>query len=84
MTDQYDEGGVKTALGNHRTALIAVASTFVFGLLFLEARRGVFREPELLAHPPTSAAPLDTPRAVVAVITLLFFVGLFMPTPIAM
>ncbi|MBP6743923.1 hypothetical protein KA344_01770 [bacterium] len=34
MTDQYDEGGVKTALGNHRTALIAVASTFVFGLLF--------------------------------------------------
>ena len=56
----------------------------LFGLLFLEARRGVFREPELLAHPPTSAAPLDTPRAVVAVITLLFFVGLFMPTPIAM
>lgn len=56
----------------------------LFALLFAEARFGVFREPELLAHPPTGAAPLDTPRAAVAVLTLLFFVGLFMPTPIAM
>ncbi|HRG99811.1 MAG TPA: site-2 protease family protein [Polyangiaceae bacterium] len=56
----------------------------LFGLLVAEARRGVFQEPALLAHPPTGAAPLDAPRAVVAVLTLLFFVGLFMPTPIAM
>lgn len=53
-------------------------------LLFVEVRRGVFRDPELLSHPPTAEAPLDPVRAVVAVITLLFFVGLFMPTPIAM
>ena len=56
----------------------------LFALLAVEARRGVFAEPDLLAHPPTGPEPLDRPRAVVAVITLLFFVGLFMPTPIAM
>jgi hypothetical protein len=59
-----------------------------FGLLFaivaLEARRGVFRDPEMLSHPPTSELPLDRARVAVAVVTLLFFVGLFMPTPIAM
>jgi len=52
--------------------------------LAIEARRGVFRDPEMLSHPPTSELPLDRPRVVVAVVTLLFFVGLFMPTPIAM
>lgn len=56
----------------------------LFAILVIEARRGVFRDPEMLSHPPTSELPLDRPRVVVAVVTLLFFVGLFMPTPIAM
>lgn len=53
-------------------------------LVFLEVKRGVFRDPDLLAHPRTSEEPLDLPRKVVAIVTLAFFVGLFMPTPIAM
>jgi hypothetical protein len=56
----------------------------LFGLLYMEIERGVFRDRELLSHPPTSEAPLDVVRTIVAVVTLLFFVGLFMPTPIAM
>lgn len=56
----------------------------LFGLLYMELVRGVFRDRELLSHPPTSEAPLDVGRTIVAVVTLLFFVGLFMPTPIAM
>ena len=56
----------------------------LFGLLGMEVARGALRDKDLLAHPRTSEEPLDRVRVVVAVVTLLFFVGLFMPTPIAM
>jgi len=54
-------------------------------LLVMEARLGALRGASvLLDHPPTGAARLGLGRAVVAVLTLAFFVLLFMPTPIAM
>jgi membrane-associated protease RseP (regulator of RpoE activity) len=52
-------------------------------LLVLERRRGVFRRHGLFDHPPTSPERLDVARTVVAVVTLLLFVALFMPTPFA-
>jgi membrane-associated protease RseP (regulator of RpoE activity) len=54
-------------------------------LLAMEARWGALRKASRVAdHPPTGAQPLDAVRAVVAVVTLAFFVLLFMPTPFAM
>jgi Zn-dependent protease len=53
-------------------------------LLAMEARFGVLRAHSLLDHPPTGAAPLGRGRVIVAVITLAFFVLLFMPTPISL
>ena len=50
----------------------------------MEARFGVLRAHSLLDHPPTGAEPLRRGRATVAVITLAFFVLLFMPTPISL
>jgi membrane-associated protease RseP (regulator of RpoE activity) len=53
-------------------------------LLTMEARWGALRPDSTLAdHPSTGEAPLDRTRAVVAVVTLLFFALLFMPTPIS-
>jgi membrane-associated protease RseP (regulator of RpoE activity) len=68
-------------------------SPFAWGLWFLglavlltmEARGGALRrESTLLDHPPTGAQPLDRTRAVIAVVTLIFFALLFMPTPISL
>lgn len=56
----------------------------LFALFVAELTRGVFRDPDLLSHPRTSDEPLDGPRKAVAILTLAFFVALFMPTPIAM
>jgi membrane-associated protease RseP (regulator of RpoE activity) len=54
-------------------------------LLVMEARLGALRPSSTLVdHPPTGAQPLGVGRAIVAVVTLAFFVLLFMPTPIAM
>jgi membrane-associated protease RseP (regulator of RpoE activity) len=53
-------------------------------LLAMEARGGALSQPNLLDHPATGPAPLGAVRTVIAVVTLLFFVLLFMPTPIAM
>ena len=53
-------------------------------LLAMEARSGVLRSHRLLDHPPTGAAPLDRIRTCIALVTLLFFLLLFMPTPIAL
>jgi membrane-associated protease RseP (regulator of RpoE activity) len=51
-------------------------------LVVMEARWGALRrESTLLDHPPTGAEKLTLGRAVVAAITLAFFVLLFMPTP---
>jgi membrane-associated protease RseP (regulator of RpoE activity) len=53
-------------------------------LLAMEVKGGVLRKHTLLDHPATGAEPLGRGRAIVAIVTLLFFVLLFMPTPIAM
>ena len=51
-------------------------------LLAMEVRWGALRKAStLLDHPPTGAQPLTVGRTVIAVITLLFFLLLFMPTP---
>jgi membrane-associated protease RseP (regulator of RpoE activity) len=53
-------------------------------LLTMEAKWGVLRPHTLLNHPVTGAAPLDRVRKAIAIVTLLFFALLFMPTPFAM
>ncbi len=54
-------------------------------LLVMEARVGALRGMSvLLDHPPTGAQRLGVGRTIVALLTLAFFVLLFMPTPIAM
>jgi membrane-associated protease RseP (regulator of RpoE activity) len=70
---------------DNRSPLLPLA--FFAGLAMLvamEVRGGVLRRHDLLDHPPTAAAPLDRPRAVVAVVTLLIFALLFMPEPFTM
>jgi len=54
-------------------------------LLVMEVRWGSLRsESTLLDHPPTGAEPLGTGRAIVAIVTLAFFLALFMPAPITL
>ncbi len=53
-------------------------------LLAMDVRGGVLRKHSMFDHPPAGNAPLGTPRAVVAVVTLALFVLLFMPTPITL
>jgi membrane-associated protease RseP (regulator of RpoE activity) len=51
-------------------------------LLIMEARWGALHPSSaLLDHPPTGLAPLNFGRSVVAIVTLIFFALLFMPTP---
>jgi membrane-associated protease RseP (regulator of RpoE activity) len=51
-------------------------------LLLMEARWGALQPSSaLLDHPPTGPAPLKFGRSVVAIVTLVFFALLFMPTP---
>jgi hypothetical protein len=52
-------------------------------LLVMERRWGALRPAvSLVDHPPTGGAPLGPVRAAVAIVSLLFFVLLFMPTPL--
>jgi membrane-associated protease RseP (regulator of RpoE activity) len=53
----------------------------LFVLLAMEYVGGTLKPHSLLDHPPTRTEALGPVRTVVAVITLLFFVLLFMPTP---
>jgi membrane-associated protease RseP (regulator of RpoE activity) len=54
-------------------------------LIAMEARWGALRKSSsVLDHPPTGAQPLDLARSIVAIVTLTFFVLLFMPTPFAL
>jgi membrane-associated protease RseP (regulator of RpoE activity) len=53
-------------------------------LLAMEVRGGTLRKHALFDHPPTNSLPLGTTRVVVAIVTLIFFALLFMPTPITM
>jgi membrane-associated protease RseP (regulator of RpoE activity) len=70
---------------DHSSPLLWIAWFSGLGLLVaMEVRSGVLRPHHLVEHPPTGTAPLDPVRAAIAVFTLLFFVLLFMPTPIAL
>jgi len=53
-------------------------------LLAMEVQGGTLRKHTLFEHPPAGDAPLGAARVVIAVITLAFFVLLFMTTPIEM
>jgi len=69
----------------HSSPLLWAAWFLGLGLLLtMEVRSGTLRPHALVDHPPTGAAPLDRGRAVVAIVTLVLFVLLFMPTPIAL
>jgi hypothetical protein len=54
-------------------------------LLVMEARWGALRnDSTLLDHPATGPEPLRPGRVAVAIVTLAFFLLLFMPTPVSM
>lgn len=53
-------------------------------LVAMEIKGGVLRRHDLLDHPPTGSQPLDRTRALVAVLTLVMFILLFMPEPFSM
>ncbi|MBX3190602.1 MAG: site-2 protease family protein [Labilithrix sp.] len=70
---------------DNRSPLLPLA--FFAGLAMLvamEVKGGVLRRHDLLDHPPTGAQPLDRARMIVAIITLVVFVLLFMPEPFTM
>ena len=51
----------------------------------MEAKWGVLRASSaVLDHPPTGPAALNPARVALAIVTLLFFGLLFMPTPFAL
>jgi membrane-associated protease RseP (regulator of RpoE activity) len=99
-TDKLDDGlGVRTRLAaifglvliaamlrDERSIMAWVAWFVGLGvLLLMEARWGSLRASSpLLDHPATGAQPLGRGRAAIAVLTLAFFVLLFMPTPISL
>ncbi len=72
----------------HDHSSVALWSMWFLGLgvlLAMEIRWGALRASSTLVdHPPTGPQPLALGRAVVAIVTLVFFVLLFMPTPIRM
>jgi Zn-dependent protease len=74
------------AWGRERTSPTFWVAWFVgLGiLLVMEVRGGTLRKHTLFDHPPTGPEPLGRARSIVAIVTLLFFVLLFMPTPISM
>jgi membrane-associated protease RseP (regulator of RpoE activity) len=53
-------------------------------LLAMEVRGGTLRKHTLFDHPPTGPEPLGRARSIVAIMTLVFFALLFMPTPMSM
>lgn len=69
----------------YRGIFLWVAWLFGFlVLLVMEFRFGALRDTGHLSHPPTNDEPLGVVRTVVAVVTLAFFVLLFMPVPMSM
>jgi membrane-associated protease RseP (regulator of RpoE activity) len=53
-------------------------------LLSMEVKGGTLRKHALFDHPATGSEPLRLGRVILAIVTLLFFALLFMPTPISM
>jgi membrane-associated protease RseP (regulator of RpoE activity) len=67
---------------NHSVVVWTAWFAGVSMLLLMEARWGALQPSSaLLDHPPTGPAPLKFGRSVVAIVTLVFFALLFMPTP---
>ena len=66
-------------------AIVGISWFLGLGLLLaMEAQSGVLRKHSHLDHPPAGDEPLDPVRKAIAVVTLAFFMLLFMPTPIEM
>jgi membrane-associated protease RseP (regulator of RpoE activity) len=53
-------------------------------LLAMEVKGGTLRKHALFDHPATGTEPLRLGRVILAIVTLLFFALLFMPTPFSM
>ncbi len=72
----------------HDNASVVLWAMWFVGLgvlLAMEIRWGALRASSTLVdHPATGPEPLTAGRAAVAILTLLFFVLLFMPTPISL
>ncbi len=77
---------VITQLATWADRLVVWLAWFVnLGILIaMEARAGTFTGHPLLDHPSTGEAPLGGGRKLVAVLTLLTFVALLMPTPFSL
>jgi membrane-associated protease RseP (regulator of RpoE activity) len=76
---------VASAGREHPNPILWIAWFLALGLfLVMERKGGVLRPNALLDHPPTGAAPLGPGRTAIAILTLVFFVLLFMPRPISM
>ncbi len=74
-------------LGDGDTFRPIVWLGFFIGLGFviaMEVRAGTLRTHKLFDHPPTGTEKLGLGRAVIAIITLLMYVALFMPTPMSL
>lgn len=56
----------------------------VLGFVVMDVRAGLFTNHGVFDHPPTGTEPLGPRRKLIAIVTLLFFVALFMPSPIVM
>jgi membrane-associated protease RseP (regulator of RpoE activity) len=70
---------------DNRSPLLPLTFFVGLGMLVaMEIKGGVLRRHDLLDHPPTGSAALDGPRKLVAILTLVMFVLLFMPQPFAM
>lgn len=53
-------------------------------VIAMEVRAGTLRTHKLFDHPPTGNEKLGIGRAAIAVVTLLMFIALFMPTPMSL
>ncbi len=77
---------VLAGIGQKQSSPIYWAA-WLFGLgalLYVERRSGCLADHDTFDHPPTGSEPLDPARTIVAIVTLVIFAMLFMPTPIAM
>ena len=60
---------------------------FFIGLAFviaMEVRAGTLRTHKLFDHPATGDEKLGIGRTAIAIVTLLMFIALFMPTPMSL
>lgn len=77
---------VLASLARDHSSWPLVGSFFAgLGLLVaMDIKGGVLRNHDLLDHPPTGTVPLDAGRKLVAIVTLVLFMLLFMPEPFSL